>query len=104
MVAIHIFYTIELGGTNMKKKKIVHRIYHNSEVSEREYQQKLKVDQSILQMFFNSFSQYFCVPFYPYIYTLFSQTDRFVNQLEVNEHNRDNENNEDKEDLKQESK
>ncbi len=88
----------------MKKKNIEHRIYDNSEACEREYLHKLKVDQSILQMFFNSFSQYFCVPFYPYIYTLFSQTDRFVNQLEVNEHKRDNENNEDKEDLKQESK
>ena len=82
MVAIHIFYTIKLGGTNMKKKKIEHHVYDNSEADERQYQQKLKADQIMLQAFFSSISQCYCVPFYPYGYPMFPQTDLLVKQSE----------------------
>ena len=69
----------------MKKKKIEHHVYDNSEAGERQYQQKLKADQSILQMFFSSFSQFYWVPFYyPYGYPMFPQTDLLVKQSEDN--------------------
>jgi len=84
MVAIRIFYTIELGGANMKKKKLEQHMYDNSEAGEREYQQKLKADQSMFQMFFSSFSRYYWVPFYPYGYPMFPQTDLLVKQSEDN--------------------
>lgn len=72
----------------MKKKKIEHHVYDNSEASERQYQQKLKADQSMLQMFFSSFFQCYWVPFYPYGYPMFPQTDLLVKQSEdkMNEH------------------
>lgn len=84
MATIRIFCIIELGGANMKKKMIEHHAFDMSEV-ERRYQQKLKVDQRILQTFINSFYRCFCVPFYPYDFTVFPQTDSFVNQPEDNE-------------------
>jgi len=68
----------------MKKKRIKHHTFDNSEASERLYQQKLKADQGTFQTFFNSFSQYFCVPFYPYDYPIFPQTNSFVDQPEDN--------------------
>lgn len=85
MATIHIFCIIELGGANMKKKMIEQHAFDMSEASERRYQQKLKVDQRILQTFINSFYHCFCVPFYPYDFTVFPQTDSFVNQPEDNE-------------------
>lgn len=88
MVAIHIFYTNKLGGTNMEKKKIEHHIYENSEASERRYLQKLKADQSMLQAFWGAFSQCYRGPFYPYSYPfgypMFPQTDLLVNQSDDN--------------------
>lgn len=68
----------------MKKKKIENYIYNNSEDAERQYQQKLKADQSMLQAFFNAFSQYYYVPFYPYSYPMLPQTDLLVEQPEDN--------------------
>lgn len=69
----------------MKKKKIEHHIYDNSEAGEQQYQQKLKADQSMLQTFLNAFSQFNCVPFYyPYSYPMFPQADLLVNQPEDN--------------------
>lgn len=68
----------------MKKKKIENHIYDNSETGERQYQQKLKADQSMLQTFFNAFSQCYYVPFYPYGYPMFPQTDLLVKQSEDN--------------------
>ncbi len=66
----------------MKKEKIKHRIYDNSEAGERRYLQKLKNDQSMCQAFFNSISQCYCVPFYyPYGYPMFPQTDLLVKQV-----------------------
>ncbi|WFR59186.1 hypothetical protein QA584_08900 [Anaerocolumna sp. AGMB13025] len=65
----------------MKEKE--QHIYDNSEAGERQYQQKLKADQSMLQMFFSSFSQCLWVPFYyPYGYPIFPQTDLLVKQSE----------------------
>ena len=85
MVSIHIFSTIKLGDTNMKKKKIENHIYDNSEAGERQYQQKLKADQSMLQVFFGAFSQCYWGPFYyPYGYPMFPQTDLLVKQYEDN--------------------
>ena len=67
----------------MKKKKIEQHVYDNSEAGERQYQQKLKADQSMLQMFFSSFSHCYWVPFYyPYGYPMFPQTDLLVKQSE----------------------
>ncbi|WP_312433510.1 hypothetical protein [Lacrimispora sp.] len=68
----------------MKKKRTEHHMYDNSEASERRYQQKLKADQCMLQAFFSAFSQCNCVPFYPYGYPMFPQTDLFVNQPDDN--------------------
>ena len=85
MVSIHIFSTIKLGDANMKKKKIENHIYDNSEAGERQYQQKLKADQSMLQAFLGSFSQIYWGPFYyPYGYPMFPQTDLLVKQSEDN--------------------
>lgn len=69
----------------MKKKIINHHISDTSEVSEQQYQQKLRVGQRILQTFLNSFNQCFYVPFYPYDYTVYPRTDSSVNQQEDNE-------------------
>ena len=67
----------------MKKKKVQHHIYDNSEAGERQYKQKLKADYSMFQMFFSSFSQCYWVPFYyPYGYPTFPQTDLLDNQSE----------------------
>ncbi|WP_143321118.1 hypothetical protein [Clostridium sp. HBUAS56010] len=68
----------------MKKKKLEQHMYDNSEAGERKYQQKLKADQSMFQMFFSSFSRYYWVPFYPYGYPVFPQTDLLVKQSENN--------------------
>lgn len=69
----------------MKKGKIKHRIYDNSEEGEQRYLQKLKADQSMLQVFFNCIPQCYCVPFYyPYGYPMFPQTDLLVKQPEDN--------------------
>lgn len=79
-----LFYTIKLGVTNMRKKKREQHMYDNSEAGERQYQQKLKADQSMLQAFFSSIPQCYCVPFYPYSYPMFPQTDLMVKQPEDN--------------------
>ena len=69
----------------MKKKKSEQHVYDNSEAGERQYQQKLKANQSMLQMFLSSFSQCGWVPFYyPYGYPMFPQTDLLVKQSEDN--------------------
>jgi hypothetical protein len=87
MATIYIFYIVELGGggANMKKKRIEYHTFENSEASERRYHQKLKADQRMLQTFLIFFSRCFCVPFYPYDYTVFLQNDLFVDQPEDNE-------------------
>jgi hypothetical protein len=84
MVAILIFYFIELGGANMKKKIIEPEqlAFAHSEANERRYQQKLEVNQKMLQTFFNSFSQCFNIPYYPYDCAAFPETDPFVNRPE----------------------
>ncbi len=70
----------------MKKKRIKHHIFDNSEVSERLYQENLKADQRTIKTFLNSLSQCFCVPFYSYFntydYPIFPQTNSFVDQPE----------------------
>lgn len=67
----------------MKKKKIGNHIYDNSEAGERQYQQKLKADQNMLQAFFGAFSQCYWDPFYyPYGYPMFPQTDLLLKQSE----------------------
>lgn len=68
----------------MRKKKREQHMYDNSETGERQYQQKLKAEQSMLQMFFSSYSQCCWVSFYPYSDPMFPQTDLFVNQSEDN--------------------
>ena len=70
------FGAIQLGDTNMKKKKIECKISDNSKVVEKRYQQKLKANQCIVQMVFSSFSQCCWVPF--------EQIDLFVKQPEDN--------------------
>ncbi len=66
-------------------KKIKHHIYDNSEAGERQYQQKLKADQSMFQIFLNALSQCNYVPFYyPYGYPMFPQIDLLVKQPEDN--------------------
>ena len=88
MVAIHIFHNTGLGGTNMKKKIKEHYTHEHSEVSEQQYQQKLKVNQKLLEALFNSFSQCFSAPFYPYDRSAFTETDLFINQPVDNEKNK----------------
>jgi hypothetical protein len=88
MATIRIFHIIELGGTNMKKKITKHHTHDHSEAGEQRYQQKLKVNQRLLEALFNSFSQCFSVPFYPYDRSAFTGTDSFVNQPEDNENNK----------------
>jgi len=80
MATIRIFHIIELGDTNMKKKITKHHTHDHSEVSEQQYQQKLKVNQILLEALFNSFSQCFSAPFYPYNRSAFTDTDLFINQ------------------------
>ena len=46
MVSIRIFHSLWLGGTNMKKKITKHHTHDYREVSEQQYQQKLKVNRS----------------------------------------------------------
>lgn len=64
----------------MKKKITKHHTHDHSEVSEQQYQQKLKVNQRLLEAFFNSFSQCFSAPVYPYDRSVFTETDLFKNQ------------------------
>ncbi len=64
----------------MKKIKIEHPICENSEAGERRYLQKLKADQRMLQMFYSSFTQCSCFPFYLYSDLMFPQTDLYVSQ------------------------
>lgn len=67
------------------KRKITEPELHtfdHGEASERRYQQKLEVNQKMLQTFFNSFSQCFDIPFYSYNCTVFPETDPFGNQPE----------------------
>lgn len=64
----------------MKKKIIKHNSHDHSEVSEQQYQHKLKVNQKLLEAFFNSFSQCFSAPIYPYDRYVFTETDSFINQ------------------------
>ncbi|WP_143322891.1 hypothetical protein [Clostridium sp. HBUAS56010] len=67
----------------MRKKKKEQHIFENSEAGEQQYLQKLKADQSMLQAFFGSFSQFYCGPFYySYGYPMFPQTDMLVRQSE----------------------
>lgn len=69
----------------MKKQMTEHHSFENSEVNERQYQQTLKMHQRILQTFLTSYFQCFCVPFYSYDDTIFSQNDSFNNQPEEKE-------------------
>ena len=80
MATIRIFHINELGGTNMKRKITKHHTHDHSEVSEQEYQQKLKVNQKLLEALFNSFSQCFSAPFYPYDRSVFAETDLSITQ------------------------
>lgn len=66
----------------MKKEKSEQHIYDNSEAVEKQYQQQLKAQQSIFQIFFSSFTQCYWVPFSPYQFPLFPQTDLFLKQRE----------------------
>lgn len=69
----------------MKKEKIKHRISDNRETGELRYLQRLKADQGMLQAFFNSIPQCYCVPFYyPYGYPMFPQADLLVEQPKDN--------------------
>lgn len=63
----------------MKKKKIEPNTNDFIEVRERQYQQKLKVDQRLYQTFLNSIFQGFGFPSYPNVDTTFSHTDLVVN-------------------------
>lgn len=80
MVSIRIFHSLWLGGTNMKKKITKHHTHDYREVSEQQYQQKLKVNQKLLEALFNSFSQCFSAPIYPYDRSVFTETDSLINQ------------------------
>lgn len=64
----------------MRKGKLEQHICNNSEAIEQQYQQKLKAEQSIFQMVFSSFTQCYWIPFSPYQFPLFPQTDFFVKQ------------------------
>lgn len=64
----------------MKNKITKHHTQDHSEISEQQYQQKLKVNQRLLEAFFNSFSQCFSAPVYPYDRSVFTETDLFKNQ------------------------
>ncbi|WP_349671896.1 hypothetical protein [Lacrimispora sp.] len=72
----------------MKKKIIKHHTHDHSEVTEQQYQQKLKVNQKLLEALFNSFSQCFSAPIYPYDRSVFTETDSFINQPVDNEKNK----------------
>ncbi len=88
MVSIRIFHSLWLGGTNMKKKITKHYTHDHSEVSEQQYQQKLKVNQKLLEALFNSFSQCLGAPIYPYDRSVFTETDSLINQPADNEKNK----------------
>lgn len=64
----------------MRNGKSKQHIYNNSVAVEEQYQQELKAEQSIFQMVFSSFTQCYWVPFSPYQFPLFLQTDFFVKQ------------------------
>ncbi|MBE5979577.1 MAG: hypothetical protein E7249_10610 [Paenibacillaceae bacterium] len=72
----------------MKKKRTKHHTHDHSEVSEQQYQQKLKVNQKLLEALFNTFSQCFVAPFYPYDRSEFTETDSFINQSVDNKKNK----------------
>ncbi|MTK06005.1 MAG: hypothetical protein F8N38_02800 [Hungatella sp.] len=72
----------------MEKKITKHHTHEHSGVSEQQYQQKLKVNQRLLEALFNSFSQCFSAPFYPYDRSVFTETDLFNNQPVDNEKNK----------------
>ena len=88
MATIHIFHNIKLGETNMKKKITKYHTQDHSELSEQQYLQKLKVNQKLLESLFNSFSQCFSAPVYPYDRSAFTETDLFINQPVDNEKNK----------------
>lgn len=88
MVTIHVFHNIELGETNMKKKITKYHTQDHSEVSEQQYLQKLKVNQKLLEALFNSFSQCFSAPAYPYDRSAFTETDLYIDQPVDNEKNK----------------
>lgn len=54
----------------------------NGKDRERQYQENMKADQCMLQMFSYLFSQPYCAPFYPYSYPMLSQTDWGIKQHE----------------------
>lgn len=80
MVTIHN-RRIELGVKNMKKKKIEPYTNEISEERERQYQQKLKVNQRLYQTFLNSFSQCLGFPIDPNEDTAFLHKDVVINLL-----------------------
>jgi hypothetical protein len=87
MVAIHIFIIIRLGGTNMKKKRILEEdnTTDNIETNERRYRQMLQTNERIFGAIYNSFASYAPFCFYPYTYSMLLQSNPIDNVVENNE-------------------
>lgn len=86
MVAIHIFVIIRLGGTNMKKKKILEAdiTTDNIETNERRYRQMLQTNERIFGAIYNSFASYAPFCFYPYTYSMLIQFNPIDNAVKKN--------------------
>ena len=86
MVTIHIFIITRLGGTNMKKKKILETdiTTDNIETNERRYRQMLQANERIFGAIYNSFSSYAPFCFYPYTYSKLIQFNPIDNVVENN--------------------
>lgn len=86
MVTIHFFAIIRLGGTNMKKKKILEAdiTTDNIETNERRYRQTLLTNERIFGAIYNSFASYAPFCFYPYTYPMLLQYNHFDNVVENN--------------------
>lgn len=86
MVTIHIFIITRLGGTNMKKKKILETdiTTDNIETNERRYRQMLQANERIFGAIYNSFASYAPFCFYPYTYSMLIQFNPIDNVVENN--------------------
>lgn len=86
MVAIHIFFTMKLGGANIKKNKSSKSYLASEDKKASKQRNKHKIteaDERSLWAIYNSLASCISFSLYPYNYPIFPQVT-FDNKLENN--------------------